>query len=167
MEGKYTGTRYVHSDAEIEARVWYEATESMMYEQEEKRYTGKLEKKYFVKINNFQINLYKTLPNFEKYDTINNINRLRIFSDFYLPIELGVCEYQEIEVIKRKYTKEELRKVLINKLESQLSAEINEEKKVLNKQINEREINGGLEIQLIYEVMENIGIKQRNENVME
>ena len=82
LEGKYTGTRYVHSDAEIEARVWYEATESMMYEQEEKRYTGKLEKKYFVKINNFQINLYKTLPNFEKYDTINNINKLRIFSDF-------------------------------------------------------------------------------------
>ena len=167
MDGKYTGTRYVHSDAEVEARVWYETTESMMYEQEEKNYTGNLEKKYSVKIKNFKINLYKTLPNFEKYDTINNIKKLRIFSDFYLPIELGICEYQEIEIIKRKYTKEELRKVLINKLENQLSAEINEEKKVINKQINEREIDGGIEIQLIYEVMENIGIKQKNKDVIE
>ena len=167
MDGKYTGTRYVHSDAEVEARVWYETTESMMYEQEEKNYTGNLEKKYSVKIKNFKINLYKTLPNFEKYDTISSIKKLRIFSDFYLPIELGICEYQEIEIIKRKYTKEELRKVLINKLENQLSAEINEEKKVINKQINEREIDGGIEIQLIYEVMENIGIKQKNKDVIE
>lgn len=94
MEGKYTGIRYVHSDADIEARVWYEKSETMMYKQEEGIYTGNSEKRYSIKINNFQINLYKTLPNFEKYDTINNVNKMKLFSNFYLPIELG---YTNIE----------------------------------------------------------------------
>ena len=60
MEGKYTGTRYVHSEAEIQARVWYEATKSMMYKQEEENYKGNTEKKYFIKLNNFQIYKLRT-----------------------------------------------------------------------------------------------------------
>ena len=102
MEGKYTGTRYVHSEAEIQARVWYEATKSMMYKQEEKNHTGNTEKKYFIKLNNFQINLSKSLPKFEKYDTINERKKLKIFSDFYLPIELGIDEYQEITSVEKE-----------------------------------------------------------------
>lgn len=164
MEGKYTGTRYVHSDAEIEARVWYEASQTMMYEQEEDIHTGNSEKRYSVKINNFQINLYKTLPNFEKYDTINKEKKIMIFPDFYLPIALGICEYQEVNTVKKTYSKQELREVMIKNLESQISAEIEDEEKIVNKQINEKEIQGGLEIQLIYEVLENIGIEQKIDN---
>lgn len=163
MEGKYTGTRYVHSEAEIEARVWYEATKSMKYQQIEKTYTGNSEKKYFIKLNNFQINLYKRLPNFEKYDTINTRKKLKIFSDFYLPIELGIDQYQEITDTEKVYTHEELRNVILEELENKLSEEIEENNKIINKQINEKEIDGGIEVQLIYEVLENIGIEQRIE----
>ena len=165
MEGKYTGTRYVHSDADIEARVWYEKSETMMYKQKEKIHTGNSEKRYFIKINNFQINLYKTLPNFEKYDTINNVNKMRLFSNLYLPIELGIHEYQEINTIEKEYSREELKEILVKKLESQLSEEIDENKEVLNKQINDKEIEGGIEVQVIYEVLEKIGIEQKIDNV--
>lgn len=164
MEGKYTGIRYVHSNAEIEARVWYKASQSMMYEQEENSYTGNSEKRYSIKINNFRINLYKTLPNFEKYDTINEDNRLKLFPNFYLPIELGIDEYQEVNTVKKTYGKEELKELILKNLETQLSEEIGTEKQVVNKQINEKKIEGGIEIQLIYEVLENIGIEQRIEN---
>ena len=161
MEGKYTGTRYVHSEAEIQARVWYEATKSMMYKQEEKNYTGNTEKKYFIKLNNFQINLYKSLPKFEKYDTINERKKLKIFSDFYLPIELGIDEYQEITSIEKEYTYEELKNTLVKELEDELSAEIKDISNLINKQINVREIDGGIEVQLIYEVLENIGEEKK------
>ena len=161
MEGKYTGIRYVHSEAEIEARVWYEASQTMMYEQQEDVYTGNSEKRYSIRINNFQINLYKTLPNFKKYDTINTGKRLELFPDFYLPLELGIDEYQELNTVKKTYNKEELREVMLRKLETELSEEINDEKQVINKHINEKEIDGGIEIHLIYEVLENIGIQQK------
>lgn len=167
MEGKYTGIRYVHSNAEIEARVWHEASQTMMYEQEEDISTGNFEKRYSIGINNFQINLYKTLPNFEKYDTINTIKRIQLFPDFYLPINLGIDEYRELNTVKKIYNKDELREMIINNLESELSEEIDDETKVINKQINEKEIEGGLEIHIIYEVLENIGIEQKIENDIE
>ncbi len=161
MEGKYTGTRYVHSEAEIEARVWYEATKSKTYKQEEKNFTGNSEKRYSIKLNNFQINLYKSLPKFEKYDTINERKKLKIFSDFYLPIELGIDEYQETTSIEKEYTYEELKNMLVKELEEELSVEIKDKPTPINKQINVKEIDGGIEVQLIYEILENIGEEKK------
>ncbi len=161
MEGKYTGTRYVHSEAEIEARVWYEATKSKTYKQEEKNFTGNSEKRYSIKLNNFQINLYKSLPKFEKYDTINERKKLKIFSDFYLPIELGIDEYQETTSIEKEYTYEELKNMLVKELEEELSVEIKDKPAPINKQINVKEIDGGIEVQLIYEILENIGEEKK------
>lgn len=161
MEGKYTGTRFVHSEADIEARVWYETSKSMTYKQKEEVQTGNFEKKYFIKLNNFQINLYKSLPNFEKYDTINERKKLKIFSDFYLPVELGIDQYQEITTTEKVYTHEELRNKILEELEKELSEEIEDDKNIINKQINEKEIDGGIEVQLIYEVLENIGIEKK------
>ena len=161
MEGKYTGIRYVHSEAEVEARVWYEASRSMQYKQEERVVTGNFEKRYFVKLNNFQINLYKSIPNFEKYDTINERKKLKIFSDFYLPIELGIDQYQEVTSVEKTYTYEELKDMMIHELELQLSEEIGNATNIINKQINEKEIDGGVEVQLIYEILENIGVEKK------
>ncbi len=161
MEGKYTGTRYVHSEAEIEARVWYETSKSMKYEQDEDTYTGNSEKRYFLKFNNFRINLYKSIPNFEKYDTINERKKLRIFSDFYLPIELGIDQYEEVTSVKKVYNYDELKKNMLKELESQLSEEIGDTSNIINKRVNEKEIDGGIEVQLIYERLENIGVEKK------
>ncbi len=164
MEGKYTGTRYVHSEAKIEARVWYETSKSMTYKQQEKVYTGNSEKRHYIKLNNFQINLYKSLPKFEKYDTINERKKLKIFSNFYLPIELGIDEYQEITSVEKEYTYEELKDMLVKDLEDELSERIEDKSKIVNKQINVKEIDEGIEVQLIYEVLENIGVEEEIDN---
>lgn len=161
MEGKYTGTRYVHSEAEIQARVWYEASKSMTYKQEESIYTGNNEKRYFIKLNKFQINLYKSLPKFEKYDTIKERKKLKVFSDFYLPIELGIDEYQEINKKEKQYTQEELKNILVKELETELSAKVEDKTNIINKQINVKEKDEGIEVQLIYEVLENIGEEKK------
>lgn len=160
MEGKYTGTRYVHSEAQIEARVWHEASKSMTYKQIEEISTGITEKRYSIKLNNFQINLYKSVPNFEKYDTINERKKIKIFSNFYLPIELGIDEYRELTVVEKNYTQEELKDIILKDLEKQISEEIDDKSDIVNKQINVKDIDGGIEVQLIYEVMESIGVKK-------
>ena len=133
----------------------------MMYKQEESISTGNSEKRYFIKLNNFQINLYKSLPKFEKYDTINERKKLKIFSDFYLPIELGIDEYQEINKVEKQYTQEELKNMLVKELETELSAKVEEPSNIINKQINVKEKEDGIEVQLIYEVLENIGEEKK------
>ena len=109
-----------------------------------------------------KINLYKRLPKFEKYDTINESKKLKLFSNFYLPIELEIFEYQEVNTIKREYTNQELKEKIISKLENELNDEIGS-KNIENIQINEKDIDGGLEIEVIYEVIEKIGINKKIE----
>ena len=94
--------RYVHSNGTVQAKVWYSNKEKIELKQIKHEYTTNFEKKYSVRINNFQINFYKTLSKFEKYDTIEEIKKVKIFSDFYLPIDIQKKinnEYVETEVI--------------------------------------------------------------------
>ena len=59
-----------------------------MLKQEISEATGIQENKYSVTINNFRINFYKTLSKLKNYDTIEEIKKIKIFSDFYLPVEI-------------------------------------------------------------------------------
>ena len=108
MEGKYTGTRYVHSIGVVEAKVWYTKSKKFPYKQEEKNKTGNKEEKYQIKIKKNKINLYKTLSNFQIYDTIEEEKKVKIFSNLYLPISLiKQTNYEESLEIKN-YNSEEI-----------------------------------------------------------
>lgn len=161
IEGKYTGTRYVHSEGEVLAKVWYSKKDKIELQKKEYKQTSKNESKYSIRIKNFVINLYKTLPNFENYDTIIEEKKLKIFSNFYLPIEIIKNTYYETELQEKEYTKEEAKEILIQQLEEQLKAEIKEPEKITNKQINVYENDDSTEIELIYEVLETIGIDEK------
>ena len=105
LEGKYTGIRYVHAKADIEAKIWYSKKEKVFLKQQIQVPTGATEQKYTLNINNFKINFYKTLSKFENYDTINENKKLMLFSNFYLPIELikkTNCEYNIFTQIIRR-----------------------------------------------------------------
>lgn len=162
MEGTYTGIRYVHATGKVEAKVLYSKKEKMSLNQVSLVKTGNEKKRYSIKLNNFQINLYKTLPNFEKYDTINEEKKLKIFSDFYLPISLGISTYYELEEQENTLTKEEAKKKLIEKLENELSEEIENKEDISDKQINIiEETENEIEIEVVYEVIENIGTEEK------
>lgn len=161
LEGKYTGTRYVHAKAEIQAKVWYSKKEKISLNQEIQEPTGRVENHYGIVINNFKINLSKGVPKFEKYDTISENKKLKIFSNFYFPIELAKTIYQELETKQINYTKEQAKEMLINKLEEELKSEIPNSEKIVNTQINESSNEETIEVEVIYEVLENIGTNEK------
>lgn len=162
MEGKYTGVRYTHATGQVEAKVWYSKKEKMKLNEVSVIRTGNEEKKYQIKFNNFQINLLKTLPKFQKYDTINEEKKIKLFSDFYLPIALGISTYYELEEQKNTYTKEEAKEKLVEKLKKELEKEIENLEKVNNIAINViQETEEEIEIEVIYETIENIGTEEK------
>ncbi len=160
LEGKYTGTRYVHSIANIEAKVWYTKNKKEPYTQEIPVETGKTEEKYSIKFKKNQINLFKTLSKFEKYDTINESKKIKLFSNFYLPIEIQKTTNKEYVLQEVTYTEEELTKILTEEIEEELIKEIKDKNNIVNKNINTYSNNGYLEVEVTYEVLENIGIEQ-------
>ena len=161
MEGKYTGIRYVHAKGEIEAKVWYTKHKKILYNTTEKRETGNIEEKYQIKFNNFKINLYKTLSKFKIYDTIETEKKFKLFSDFYLPISINKIINKEIEEVQKKYSIEEAKNIGIQELEEELSKEIANKDKIVNKNINTYENEDGVEVYVTYEVLENIGTNEK------
>ena len=163
IEGKYTEVSYVHSEGEVEAKIWYSEKTEVPYREQKIERTGLEEKRYGIKINNFQINFYKTLSNFEKYDTIIENKKLKLFSDFYLPITFVTKRNYETKVKDVTHSKEEATDIGIQELESKLKEQIGEDKQVVDKHVNVKEKEQGIEVELVYEVLEKIGTKEKIE----
>ena len=160
LEGQFTGIRYVHANGEVQAKVWYSQKISVPLKQNKKVKTGKEENKYSVKINNFEINLIKGVPKFQNYDTIETSKKLKLFSDFYLPIEINQKTYQEYEEQEITYSIEEAKEFGITQVDESLKEQI-EGKQVTNKKINAEQMEANIEVEVIYEVLESIGTKEK------
>lgn len=161
IDGKYTGTRYVHANGEVQGKVWYTQKEQVPLNQVVERLTGNEEQKYKIKINNFTINLFKTLSKFEKYDTIEASNKLKIFSNFYLPIELIKVTNKEKLEEKITYGTEEAKQIGIQKASEKIEDELQDDVEVLQKYVNTYENKDYIEVEVTYEVLENIGTKEK------
>lgn len=161
IDGKYTGTRYVHAEGEVKAKVWYTESEKMALNQVVEEQNGNTEEKYKIKINNFTINLYKTLSKFEKYDTIETCNQVKIFSNFYLPIEL--VKITNTEKIEKNITYgiEEAKQICIEKASKKIEENLQNNPEVLQKYINAYANGDCVEAEVTYEVLENIGTKEK------
>lgn len=161
MEGKYTGIRYVHAKGNVEARVWYTKSKKIEYKTTEKEETGRIDTVYAMKINKFKINFPKKLSNFEIYDTIETENKVRIFSNFYLPISVIKTINKEQKLVDKTYSIEEAKELGTQELEQELMEEIKDIEKIVNKNINVKENNDSIEITVTYEVLENIGTNEK------
>ncbi len=161
IDGKYTGTRYVHSEGEVKAKVWYTEKEQVTLDQVVERDTGNSEQKYKIKINNFTINLFKTLSKFEKYDTIETCNQIKIFSNFYLPIDLIKLTNMEKVEEKITYGIEEAKQISIQEASEKIEKRLQNNQEILQKYVNTYVNSDYVEAEVTYEVLENIGTKEK------
>lgn len=161
LEGKYTGTRYVHSNGQVEAKVWYTQKERVYLKETKKEETGEAKNKYSVDINNFIINFNKRVSKFENYDTIEETKKIKLFSNFYLPIELVKTTYKEYKVVEIAHTLEEAKTIGIERAKDKLNAQIENTNNITDEQINIKEEANFVDVELVYEVKENIGTKEK------
>lgn len=161
MEGKYTGVRQVHAQADIMAKIYHEKEEKSTLVQEIETKTGNEEKKIEIKVNKFKINFNKRLSNFEKCDTIVTTKKVRFFSNYYLPIEISKITYLETKSETIQYTVEEL----VQKIKEKLQHELDEELNLTNKDNVEEQLEVDVQgetvnVKLIYIIQERIGTKE-------
>ena len=161
MEGKYTGIRYVHAKGEVQAKVWHTKYKNMPYHTTEKEETGQIENKYSINFNNFKINLSKKLSKFEIYDTIETENKMKLFSNFYLPISIEKTTYKELVKKEKNYEMEEAKNLGIKQLQEELDNEIEDKQAIVGTNINTYEKEGSIDVYVTYEVLENIGTKEK------
>lgn len=161
IEGKYTGTRLVRADGKIDALVWYTETASVKLNEKKIEKTGNTEKKYALNINNFRINLYKKLSNFEKYDTIYTAKKIKIFSNFYIPVELIECNNFEIKEENVNYSEEEAKAEAKRRAEEKLNDKVKDKENIRNVTVNYTVEEDEVKAEVTYEVFENIGTNEK------
>lgn len=161
MEGKYTGIRYVHAKGEVQAKVWHTKYKNIPYNATERSKTGNVQNKYCIKINNFKINLSKRLSKFKIYDTIEAENKMKLFSDFYLPISIIKTTYEEVLEEQKIYEIEEAKNLGIQQLQEELDDEIENKEMIVGKNINTYEKEDSVDVYVTYEVLENIGTNEK------
>ena len=164
MEGTYTGIRQVHAEATVIGKNYYEKTKTEKFIQFEKEETGNKVEKNELYLNNFKINFHKGVSNFKNYDTINTSKKIKLFSNFYLPIEVRKTTYIEYEEGEKIYTEDELIRKIEKELEEELESEFeiskfDENSKIRNVEVNTEE--DGITLKLIYEIQEEIGLKEK------
>ena len=161
LEGKYTGMRYVHANGTVQGKVWYTEKQKIELKQVISSKTENVETKYSVRLNNFTINFYKTLSKFQKYDTIEKSKKIKLFSDFYLPIEIIKKTNYELVDEEKTYTKEEAKQEAVTRAKQILDEQIENKENILNTYINYQETEDYIEAEVIYEVLEEIGTKEK------
>lgn len=161
LEGKYTGTRYVHATGSVQGKVWYTQKERIYFRQQKKEQTGNVENKYSLNINNFKINFNKGVSKFKNYDTIETNKKVKLFSNFYLPIELIKITNTEVNITDITYTLEEAKNIGIEKAKQELNNKIENLDNILSIQINDSQTSQYIEVEVTYEVLENIGTKEK------
>lgn len=161
MEGKYTGIRYVHAKGEIQAKVWHTKYKNIPYHTTEREETGNVQDQYAIKFNNFKINLHKGVSKFKIYDTIETENKMKLFSDFYLPISVIKTTHKEVIETQKTYEIEEAKNLGIEQLQEELEQEIEEKESIVGRNVNTYEKEDGIDVYVTYEVLENIGTNEK------
>lgn len=163
MEGKYTGIRKVHSEADIFAKTYLEKEKKETFIQEIEEQTGNKEKKSEIYINNFKINFNKGVSKFENYDTIRTNKKIRLFSNYYIPIEIVKIQNLELKKYYKQFSEDELK----SKIENELTAEFEEEYNIskydtenVEKEVIVEKEDDGVKVKVIYAVQEKMGTNE-------
>ena len=161
LEGKFTGTRYVHATGTVKGKVWYTQKEKVYFNQQKKEQTGKVENRYSLNLNKFKINFNKRVSKFKNYDTIETNKKLKLFANFYLPIELIKTTNTEVNITDITYSMEEAKNIGIEDAKNKLNEQIEDLNNILSTQINTNTTNEYIEVEVTYEVLEDIGTKEK------
>lgn len=162
MEGEHTGKRFVHAEADIYGKNTLIKEKKEQFVQYETINSGKEENKIELCINNFKINFNKGVSKFENYDTIISNKKVRIFSNYYFPVEIKTIKNIELQMVQKEYSEIELKEKIIRELENSFEeeykiSEFDEENINRNEEITI--LSDGINVKIIYEIEENIGSK--------
>jgi len=103
---------YVYADADISGEVTYSYQDSQKYQYQYKQYTGNVQNGYAVTFGNRRLYLWAFPVPYENFDSVSDLSKLRLGTNFYLPISLEKWYYKEYAVCEGNYTKEQAEQLL-------------------------------------------------------
>ncbi len=161
-ENKEVGTKLVHASGEVFATTWYEGSAAVRDVIEEKASTGEKMSNYTLVLFSKEFKLFhKTVP-YNEYEKEEIKKRISVGEDMVLPIGIIVDTYNENKLVKKNIGLEEAQKAAEDEAYDKASEDIPEEAEIVKRdvQVIEKE-DGGMEVNVMVECIEDIGIEQK------
>lgn len=157
-------TRYVHAQAEIYARTWYEMSAQMPLEAYEKVYTGEIVTKKSLIIAGKTIDLYFSGGNlWSGYDKITKEESVELFGKIALPIKTISEQYLEYELLPIKRTRAEIEAELEASIMEDVRAMLGEGE-ILQTWVSSSNDNGMITVKITVECLERIDCERQDGN---
>lgn len=116
-DGTVKRYEYCVADADIMLQCVYSLKEEIMEKHEEKHFTGKEKKQFFIIFGTKEIKMPLLGKKFDQCDMIEEKKQLKIFRNYYLPVYIGINQYREYKVEEQIYTKEQVKVLFEEKLQ--------------------------------------------------
>lgn len=116
-DGTVKRYEYCVADADIMLQCVYSLKEEIMEKHEEKHFTGKEKKQFFIIFGTKEIKMPFLGKKFDQCDMIEEKKQLKIFRNYYLPVYIGSNQYREYKVEEQIYTKEQVKVLFEEKLQ--------------------------------------------------
>ncbi len=116
-DGTVKRYEYCVADADIMLQCVYSLKEEIMEKHEEKHFTGKEKKQFFIIFGTKEIKMPLLGKKFAQCDMIEEKKQLKIFRNYYLPVYIGSNQYREYKVEEQIYTKEQVKVLFEEKLQ--------------------------------------------------
>ncbi len=116
-DGTVKRYEYCVADADIMLQCVYSLKEEIMEKHEEKHFTGKVKKQFFIIFGTKEIKMPLLGKKFDQCDMIEEKKQLKIFRNYYLPVYIGSNQYREYKVEEQIYTKEQVKVLFEEKLQ--------------------------------------------------
>lgn len=107
---------YCASDADIQIEYTLPYERHLERKYLRKQYSGTILRGFFVKVCSRAVFLTQNPEEWETYDSVMTEHQVRLLDNFYIPVYFGRTTYREYEMVEDVYTKEEMEKLLLERL---------------------------------------------------
>lgn len=153
---------YVHSQAEVKAKLWHELNVSIPFNYITKKYTENIKNRYEIIVleKKINLNLFNSTIPFQNYDKITTRKQLSAGKNFVLPIIIVKNEYKEYIPVKQKYSYEEAKTAADKLITKKIINDFDFETDIIDKKFEYSKTDKELKVKATISVIENIGIEQ-------
>lgn len=149
---------YVHANAEVRAKTYYEINLQAPFEYEEREYTGETVEHYQIKLFEkiFDLNLFRSSISYASYDKIISRKQIMLSDDYPLPIIFITSQYREFTPINKTRTLSQAMELGEKMVTSRIIHEFDFDADIVDKALTFTEESDGLQVYAIITALERI-----------
>lgn len=158
------GKEYVHAEAVIKAKLWYDITEEIELNYTQKQYTGEFKDDKSLIIKDNMIDVIKPNIKYENYDVEELYEKPFSIGDYKFPIALKKQRYKQYQWIEKTRTVEEAKKELDETIQQQAQKLLQSDSELVDIQTTFTESENKLTAKAVVTVIERIDEQRKLEN---